>query len=571
MGLLFVMGAMAQGVPNRVIPPSVRVEVQELENAFSLALSTDCDATRCYSKGCTYVDHAVADRGRSRSMPGLSQEAGPGSEPAQEYLTRARCSYAHEAALDAQDIKTLNLRLQAKVSSGWTSVTVSNQSLQALPTYLRDPVVLEEEVLPEPEKEAPPAEPASLADELWSALLPHFFWMFGLLLATLSTMTLIWGWRRLGRLSPEDQALLAEFSQTEPEEPEELPEPIPAVVVEATGEDGWVSAQKEAWQERLVRKDDPMLRTLVTDLLRSEDRELLVQALLRFPGLASAFPSGGDVATDKLELAALIRSAELNDADDAAFFERLNRNALSAELGAQSDADTLRSLKQDFGAAGLAELIGRVPPRIGGLLFALAPLSTQMETSRLLVPKDLNNCAQQLLLSNRMDRDEAAWLFALLDAAQTGRLPDTPAPTQVRDQGPVFDAAGALSTLLPRLGSASRGTLFGEVGARFGGTLPGWHADILFADLLFALSDEARADLLLSVDVDALKAWLSVVPVDSREMLIEAMPNALKATVMGPAAALNPERVQAGRRALALGFQRQLRRAGLTFEEAVAR
>lgn len=568
MGLLFVMGALAQGVPKRVIPPSVRVEVQELENAFALALATDCDASRCYSKGCTYVDHAVADRGRSSSMPGLSQEAGPGSEPAQEYLTRARCSYAHEEALDAQDVKTLNLRLQSKVSSGWTSVTVSNQPLQALPPYLRDPVVLEEEALPEPEKEELPPEPLSLADELWSALLPHFFWMLGLLLATLSAMTLIWGWRRLGRLSPEDQALLAELGEPEPEE---LPEPIPAVVVEASGEDGWVSEQKATWQERLDRKDDPMLRTLVTDLLRGEDRALLVQALLHFPGLAGSFPSGGDVATDKLELAALIRSAEMNEADDAAFFERLNRHALSAELGAQSDADTLRSLKQDFGAAGLAELIARVPPRIGGLLFALAPLSTQLETSRLLVPKDLHSCAQQLLLSNRMDRDEAAWLFALLDSAQTGRLPDAPAPTQVRDQGPVFDAAGALSTLLPRLGSASRGTLFGEVGARFGGSLPSWHADILFADLLFALSDEARADLLLSVDVDALKAWLGVVPADSREMLVETMPNALKATVMGPAPALNAERVKAGRRSLALGFQRQLRRAGLSFEEAVAR
>ncbi|MFT5584871.1 MAG: hypothetical protein ACI9VR_002459, partial [Cognaticolwellia sp.] len=250
MHFVFVMGAMAQGVPSRVIPPTVRVELQELENVFGLALATDCSATRCYSKGCTYVDHTVADRGRSSSMPGLSQDAGPGSEPAQAYLTRARCSYAHEAALDAQDIKALNLRLQSKVSSGWTSVTVSNQSLQALPDYLRDPVLVAEELPPEPEQEELPPKQASRTDALWSALLPHFYWMLGLLLVTLSAMTLIWGWRRLGRLSPEDQALLAELSQPESEA---VPEPIPAVLVEAAGDDEWVSSQKAAWQERFAR------------------------------------------------------------------------------------------------------------------------------------------------------------------------------------------------------------------------------------------------------------------------------------------------------------------------------
>ncbi|MFT5586744.1 MAG: hypothetical protein ACI9VR_004346, partial [Cognaticolwellia sp.] len=302
-----------------------------------------------------------------------------------------------------------------------------------------------------------------------------------------------------------------------------------------------------------------------------DDRALLVQALLHFPELAGAFPTGGDVATDKLELAALIRTAELGETDEGAFFERLNRHALSAELSAQSDADTLRSLKQDFGPSGLAELIGRVPPRIGGLLFALSPLSTQLETARLLLPKDLNGCAQQLLLSNRMDRDEAAWLFALLEAAQAGSMPEAAAPTKVRDQGPLFDAAGALSTLLAMLDPEPRGSLFGDISARFGGALPAWHSDILFADLLFALSDEARADLMLSVEVDELKAWLGVVPAGSREQLTDTMPNALKATVMGPAPALNPERVQAGRHALARGFQRQLRRAGLSFEQAVAR
>ena len=55
-------------VPDRQIPPSVINEVRLLENRFDIALGVDCDAERCFSKGCTYVDHAVADRPRSTGL-----------------------------------------------------------------------------------------------------------------------------------------------------------------------------------------------------------------------------------------------------------------------------------------------------------------------------------------------------------------------------------------------------------------------------------------------------------------------------------------------------------------------
>lgn len=567
--LMLVMAALAQTVPKRVIPPSVLVELQQVENDFELALAQDCDASRCFSKGCSYVDHAVADRARSTSMPGLSEKSGPGGEPAQAYLTRAQCSYAHEAALDAEDVQSLNRRLQAKVSGGWTTVSVSNSALVALPEYMRGPVEPEpEELVEEPVEELPPA-PASWSEQLWDALLPHFFWMAGVLLATLAALILIWGWRRLGRLSPEDQALLAALGEPEPE-PESDPEPTPAVVIEADPDAAWLQDQESAWRGRIADPSDPALQTLARELLRSPDRELLVQALLHFPQLSAALPSGGDVATDKLDLAELIRTANAAQPQDAAFFERLNRHALSATLGAQSDADTLRSFQQDFGGSGLALLIARVPPRIGGLLVALAPLDVQLETARQLEQGELAACAGQLMASNRMDRDEAQWLFELLEAVKTGGMPASPAPTRIRDQGSVFDAAGALSTLLAQLDAGVAAALFTEARARFGGVLPAWHQGILVPDMLFAISDEARADLMLAVDVDELTAWLVGIPQDTRDRLVASMPTALQATLSGPTPALHPARAQAGRRALARGFQRQLRRAGLTLEEAVS-
>ena len=561
--LLLMLPALAQGVPDRVVPPSVLVELQDLENDFELALALDCDASRCFSKGCTYIDHETADRARSTSLPGLGDEAGPGSEPAQDYLTRARCSYAHEQALETADVQSLNRRLQAKLSGGWTTVSVTNQALQELPEYLRGPVEAEEIEIEEVEEEEappPPPPPETWTQQLWGELLPHIWWMVGIGLATLAGMMLIWGWRRLGKASLEEQALLAELTRGDP--PTGPPAPV-QVVSEA---DEYVAEQRERWSARLEDNQHALLK----GLLRSDEREVLVKALMLYPELSAAFPTGGDVASDKLALAQLITSVDPDDLpDDAEFFERLNRHALSATLASQTDTSMLRRLHDDFGASGLAELIAKVPKRIGGLLFALSPVHTQLEMARLLAPEDLSGCARQLLISNRMDRDEASWLFGLLESAKTGAMPSSPAPSRVADQGPVFDAAGALSVLLSHMGPELRGALFGEALNRFRGTLPAWHAEILVPDMLFALSDEARADLMLSLDVDALRAWLSVVPEAGRQALIQAMPNALKATVMGPLTA-QPARAVQGRIAMARGFQRQLRRAGLSFERVVS-
>src|SRR5262249_52958445 len=91
----------APAVPKAQIPPSVLAELHLLENHFELALAMDCAPERCFAKGCTYVEHAVADKPRSASLPGLAEEQGPGSVAAQEYLTLARCSFAHEKSIGA--------------------------------------------------------------------------------------------------------------------------------------------------------------------------------------------------------------------------------------------------------------------------------------------------------------------------------------------------------------------------------------------------------------------------------------------------------------------------------------
>ena len=108
---------------------------------------------------------------------------------------------------------------------------------------------------------------------------------------------------------------------------------------------------------------------------------------------------------------------------------------------------------------------------------------------------------------------------------------------------------------------------------RFGGSLPGWQRDIFPGDMLFALSAEARADLMLAIDVEPLAAWVSLLGPGLRSRLLGDVPDVLRLSIQ--AASVFPSRAAQlalatqGRRALSRGFLRQLGRAGLSFEAAV--
>lgn len=575
--LLAASAAFAQSaVPDRQVPPSVLAEVRLLEGRFDAALAADCDPVRCFSKGCAYIAHAVVDRPPSTSLPGLGEEAGPGSGPPQEYLTRATCSFAHEQSVSADDVQVLVRRLQTKLTGGVTSVSIGHQALQPLPRYLQEPPAAE----PEPEADTvappaeaappPPAEPwsATAGEELWTALLPHLPWMFGVVLVTLAATGMIWAWRRVGRESLHERLLL---SQLDPADGEATPAGPDA-------DAAFVAEQEAAWAARLGALDpeapDPELQTLIRELLRAGELPLLAKAMFRFPeSFRAMFPTGGDVALAKVELAEFLKTATAEELPgDAAFFRALHRHSLSAAVVAQSDAQIVRSLSEDFGGAGLAALIGRLPERTGAVLFALAPGDVQREVVRLVPESRLVDLSEQLLRSNRMDPGESTFLFAVLRAARAGAsLPTIPPLTDVSDRGATFDAPGALSVLLPELEPPTRAALFRRALERFHGNFPGWYREIFYADLLATLDDEGRADLLLAIDPDALVAWFSLQGAAVKDRLVQGAPTALRATLQGAAPPRSRLIGLAGRanRELAARFHRQLAALDLPFERAV--
>lgn len=566
--LTLALLGVAQTPPARHVPPSVLGEVRAIEQRFEIALAADCPAPRCAPRGCAYLDHAVADQPRAASLPGLGEEAGPGSAPEQAWLTQANCSFAYEGEMAAADAAALARRLSVKLSGSWTAVRVEPKLLEALPLGLTEV----EEVPPEVPPEAPA--PWSPWRELWAALLPHFFWMVGVLLVTFAASLLIWAWRRVGQPSVEERMLLAELASAPPAET-----PVaPTSSEEATAPDAaaYVEAQGRAWEARLAAFDpahpDPELQYLSGALLREGARPLLAKAMLRFPATFHAtFPQDGALATAKLELAAFLQ--EVDPAalpSEEALFRALEPRALAAALTAQSDAQVMASLRDDFGAAGLISLSAQVSPRAGALLLVLAPPELAAEVVRMLSLERAEGLAAALMISNRVSPVERGYLHEVVSAARLGAtLPPAPAPTQGRDQGAPIDAEGVLSLLLEALPTVRREALFGVALQAGVGALPAWMRGVLVPEWLLLLADETRADLFLSVAVGPLAAWLALRPDDTRERLLSGAPNALRAALSAPLGERLHARAREGQRALSAALVQELNRSHRTFESVV--
>jgi len=604
-GLLTASQALAQDatpVPGRVLPPTVLNEVRLLDNRFDLALAADCDPSRCFSKGCVYVSHRVADRPRSSSLPGLGGEDGPRPvAEAQAYLTQARCAFATEPSVSARNGEVLAQRLTDKLTHGWLTVDVVQQRLRPIPRYLQEPLPEEPEDeddtdetddtdVPEPVQAEPaPPEPLSLGraiEELWATLLPHLFWMVGVVLAMIAAVTLIFAWRRVGRESLEDRMLLAELERGGGGAGEGSEEAGPSAEEEAAArEQAYVAEQRLTWSERLAdtqeQGPDPGVVALIRDRLLARDFPLLAQAVLTFPeSFPQAFPAGvvgGDLAAAKLELAEYLQQVDPDELpDEPAFFRSLERHALAARVASQADAQAVRALDDAFGAAGLADLLTRVPARPAALLFALAPVAVQHELVRLVPPDRLASMAEQLLRSDRVSAQENAQLSAILMAAQDGAgLPDVQPADEVSDRGEAFEAAGPLSVLLEALHPDRRVALFQGALERFSGSLPGWTRGVLVSDMLADMSAEDRADLLLGLDARPVAAWLHGLDAEAQARVLAGLPTSLLNTLRAEAMGLSNAERQAlsvrGRRALAAAFQGWLVRSGTPFEHVVGR
>ncbi|MFY0570262.1 hypothetical protein ACN28E_41460 [Archangium lansingense] len=588
-------------VPQSHVPAPVLLELRTLESQFDLALAQDCAPERCFSKGCVYRDHVTVDMPRTSSMPGLGQSEGPGSVPPQEYLTQAQCEFTHEKSVPTQDVQALVRRLEQRLSKGWLKVKVGRQILQPISPGLREsppPAEPPKPPAPEPVVEEKPVEPAPPttweADvalrELWVSLLPHFSWMIALVMLTIAALTIIWALRRLGRETLEEKALAAQLAAGSLDKAAEAETPPSAGEPSADGADpapsqgdveaAFVTAQQQLWNERIAQaelaKDESVVVELLRDWLKAGEFELLAKAIFVFGDrLSLAFTSDGELAVRKVEFAGYLKTVDEKALlSDAEFFRLLNQHAISSTLMAQADAEVYRSLREEFGSNGVANLIESLSPHHGALLFGHVPTDCQQDVARIMPPELRVQVANELLASNRISKEETVHLFEVLDAARAGKpLPPAPPAQGILDRGRQFDAAGALSVLLPLLESSERGVLFTRALGRSGGTLPLWYQDILYGDMLLKLPDELQRDLLLDVDVRGLAGWSSVQQPAWQESFIARLAPAMQSAIRANMSFVSrEEQLRAARRGqneLISAVKKQVARGKVSFAEII--
>ncbi|MGA9520684.1 MAG: hypothetical protein WBV82_04420 [Myxococcaceae bacterium] len=587
-------------VPQSHVPATVLLELRTLESMFDLALAQDCAPERCFSKGCVYRDHVTVDMPRTSSLPGLGQTEGPGSVPAQEYLTQAQCEFTHEKSVPTRDVQALVRRLEQRLSKGWLKVKVGRQILQPISPGLREPPPPPEPPKPpEPEvdeKPVPPPVPetweAGVAlRELWVSLLPHFSWMIAVFLVTVAALTLIWALRRLGRETIEEKALAAQLAagsldkaeeaETPPNSEEPSPDEADPALSEGEAETAFVTAQQQLWNDRIAQaelaKDESVVVELLRDWLKAGEFELLAKAIFVFGDrLSLAFTSDGELAVRKVDFADYLKTVDEKALiSDAEFFRMLNNHAISSTLMAQADAEVYRSLGEEFGSNGVASLIESLSPRHGALLFGHVTTDAQDDVARIMSSELRVQVADELLASNRISKEETVHLFEVLNAARAGKpLPPALRAQGIPDRGREFDAAGALSVLLPLIESTERGALFARALGRSGGTLPAWYQDILYGDMLLKLPEELQRDLLLDVDVRGLAGWSSVQQPAWQESfmarLAPAMQNAVRANMSFVSREEQLKAARRGQNELSSAVKKQVARGKVSFAEIIA-
>ena len=552
--VLLASVAGAQEIPQKFIPPTVQVEMRLLQAQFKTALHNDCAADKCFPKGCQYVNHLTLDQPRTTSLPGLPADEGLGSVDPQEYLTEARCAYSHEKKVRGRDVRSLNRRLEKRLSSGWLKVSVVSEALEPIPKSLADEAPVKEdkpkEVKKEEEKpvvETPPPEPWTsdkVFEEFWHSILPHFPWMIAIFLLTFATLILIWAGRKLGKPSMEDRMLEAQLAAGPPEPDEQIaltePEdqgPSPKELAEQS----FVEEQEAEWAERIdrmeVADEDNVVMQLLREWLKKGEYETLARALFVFGDKVShAFAKDTEFAMKKVDFAEYFREVDEKQLPSRGeFYRKLNQQAMSSQLLSQDDVQLYRSLREEFGSSGVLNLMALMPSRYGALLFALIPREGQHDVAKMM-PQELRvQVAEQLLSSTRISKEEGAYIFACVDAAKNeGTLPPPPRQTTLIDRGPSLDGASALSILLTHVSSEERNRVFARALNDKGGSVPRWYEDILFNHMLSNLSDDVRNDLLLDVDVRALGAWLSLQSPPWQKAFVtelsQSMQNALRAS-----------------------------------------
>jgi len=535
-GIFSHQNSLAVSVPKSQVPPVVVAEIKKLENQFDLALNQDCVSDKCFSRGCVYVSHETVDKPRSGSLPGLSEgEPGPGSVPAQEYLTAARCEFALEGSWSPKDTSILVKRLEQKLSRGYLVVSVEAKILPALPVSLKSTPM----ATPTPISTVTPApsDPLEtdvypwhrLFNDLWRTMLPHWYWLTGLILAIIGFLVVLWAIRKLGKETALDRALAEAVAKETAESAQPLevtqPEPKPSdktnlnpqsFDLELTNEERELWTQRAQNQMSILAKTGSLmaekgnsfefcllLKQLGIPLAKVLESEHWPQKIVQ--KAASSLPAGPQEIQEKKMITYLLEKNFLQAQfilSPTNYFER----RLAEEVG-----PTDHALKPTSDSDNDELLV----------LAALWPILSLSEWIKMLSwPKKLN-LAKQIISNTKVKRSLIQKVFE-----QNLKIEIEPQIKISLQQPKNLDNALVFSTLASACLPIQRNELAQSLEEAFPHQEPDWVQGIFIPQSLMLLEETHRNDLILGMEPDNMAAWFYGLPFSLRKSILEGLPEA---------------------------------------------
>lgn len=178
------------------IPKPVKGELSQLDQRFGVVLEEECPKNSCYPIGCRATRFETLDETQTASLPGLD-ESKQTAEP-QYRLSSAVCEFTYEPEVAEQVIQTVRQRVRQRVKSVGVELSVNAKAL--------DPKAAVEEPQAAEEIPAPPQEPVTWQEALAARLVPFVPWFFAVIIGTMALLSILWGYRTIGRKSSKDSS-----------------------------------------------------------------------------------------------------------------------------------------------------------------------------------------------------------------------------------------------------------------------------------------------------------------------------------------------------------------------------
>ena len=486
-------------VPRSVLPKSIEKDISRLQTKFNKVLKKEC-RSECFPKSCVYGDHKVV-REKDSSLPGLNfDNKSTKSLDYQYYLTKAECSYAYEGDISADEVKSLNQRLQTKLSDSQLRVSIKSKELS-------NALESESEVIPDELNE-------KLSDAIISVL-PYILVLLSLLL---SAICFIWAIRRVGKESFSEKLKRLNLER-ELEKPDTVEtsssEPVKKIDVEE-----FIATNIE----------DETLKEILRSWLKAEKHDLIFSLAAYTSAKNPVFFS------DKIELFKekrayydKLESGKLNIIGEENFIKELKKS-LAINKGLRDRTINLfDAINSSIDIIKLGNEMKRMPVDFASLIFVLSNSQRQTQLISFFSPDQKSSYLSRLLTSPFFPKALPEHLYEWIDAEENATSFDYSKVEGLSSvTGIDFEVSEAVNKLLNASSSEERNSLLEGTRDQYGGKMPNHLDGIFYKDMLLDLDATSLTNLASYVDTRKLALYLSLMfTAEERSHILSSLPTVM--------------------------------------------